>query len=855
MTKIKIVSNPYDKSIEYFSYNEAENVWVNIDQNNINGKLREYDAERKFLPFFVNDIVHVIIDEYHAGSEKIELLFEGTTEEYKEIKAVCDSEDVSSKVDLKMSLHMLEDAKDILDQIKVDFETVDPVIRDIIKDDEVHLQDLSKVSDALKDIIPICIFGNYSAGKSTFINALIGYEILPSGGDPVTAKIYEVNRSRRDDRAKIEFTYRDEEFVLLFTPDECRVVKGDKNKDLLMEIFEAVSALDSPTMYKMVNTAAGIVNDFEKRDRNEIVIGNVIKIEVPFNKNGILGESRNNFVIFDTPGSNSKTNSEHSMVLEEALKGFSNGIPVWVSTYDNLDTNDNAALCEKVLKIKALDKRFTMIIVNRADQADFQGESLSDKQIDEIMEYDSVERMFSSGIFFLSSIMGLGSKLNGNLGDKFYKKTYRQQSENYSDPEDEYFVSLQNFNIMPKQIKRAILEHSKETDAPIYVNSGLYCIEEEMEKFASDYSAYNKCQMAYQFLDGIIAETASRISMKTAVREEQKAEYEKRLDVTIKYWVDTVRNIASDISKRKERESRAYMDSFVLNSLQYAESVSNLNERDKAYTDEHKAEAHYDSYEEQFENAKEGRIKALQENAGNLFKKNFFDSVKNIAIEWAGDSKEIHQKKENIDSMKRDIDKATADRLMELIVSEYKNNVVDAHSRLMSASSDFWASTADSYREDLIKTITNNESLSEEQREEIQRIIMEYQPLQFTDDADQIFIKAKFLRGNLFGIKFGRSEKIDTSKLVTIYNNKIHSAVMSMSDMINASCFNSFVVWQNSLLDAVEKDITKFNPDLRRLTDIIREETEAITKLQENQQLICRTLDSIKEMMSWKDLD
>ena len=41
-------------------------------------------------------------------------------------------------------------------------------------------------------VIPICVFGNYSAGKSTFINALIGREVLPSGGDPVTAKIYKI---------------------------------------------------------------------------------------------------------------------------------------------------------------------------------------------------------------------------------------------------------------------------------------------------------------------------------------------------------------------------------------------------------------------------------------------------------------------------------------------------------------------------------------------------------------------------------------------------------------------------------------------------------------------------------------
>ena len=30
------------------------------------------------------------------------------------------------------------------------------------------------------------------------------------------------------------------------------------------------------------------------------------------------------------------------MVLKDALKGFSNGIRVWVCTADSMDTNDNA---------------------------------------------------------------------------------------------------------------------------------------------------------------------------------------------------------------------------------------------------------------------------------------------------------------------------------------------------------------------------------------------------------------------------------------------------------------------------------------------------------------------------------
>ena len=74
--------------------------------------------------------------------------------------------------------------------MKETFEVVHPIIEKIVRDDERVKRDLGKVSGALDDIIPICVFGNYSAGKPTFINALIGGEVLPSGGDPVTAKIY-----------------------------------------------------------------------------------------------------------------------------------------------------------------------------------------------------------------------------------------------------------------------------------------------------------------------------------------------------------------------------------------------------------------------------------------------------------------------------------------------------------------------------------------------------------------------------------------------------------------------------------------------------------------------------------------
>lgn len=51
---------------------------------------------------------------------------------------------------------------------------------------------LTTISQSLQEPMKIAIIGQFSSGKSTFLNALLGAEILPSGITPVTAKICEI---------------------------------------------------------------------------------------------------------------------------------------------------------------------------------------------------------------------------------------------------------------------------------------------------------------------------------------------------------------------------------------------------------------------------------------------------------------------------------------------------------------------------------------------------------------------------------------------------------------------------------------------------------------------------------------
>lgn len=206
MPTVKIISNPYKKNIKFKRFDDVAQCWIDINIDTCpNSKLLRDKLLNGFFPFKVKDIVDEIIAEYHINNKCIEVVFEGTEDEYKELAELCKSDEYADTITLIKSDAYLENARDILPEINELYNNnIRPLINQSVTDYEKVSKDIDKYSDASNDIIPICVLGNYSAGKSTFINALIGSEILPSGDEPVTAKIYRIKQSEFEDRAYIQ---------------------------------------------------------------------------------------------------------------------------------------------------------------------------------------------------------------------------------------------------------------------------------------------------------------------------------------------------------------------------------------------------------------------------------------------------------------------------------------------------------------------------------------------------------------------------------------------------------------------------------------------------------------------------
>ena len=880
MKKIKIRSNPYNKEIEYYSLNESTMQWENIVVKNPNSKLREERADTMFFPFRIDEIINIIRSDYYVGSEKVKVIFEGTTDEFNALKTYYGTSGVSDEIEIEKGDEYLEDARDVLKEIKIIFKDTYPVIKRIIDDSDSEVnKKLRKVTDALDDIVPICVFGNYSAGKSTFINALIGNEILPSGGDPVTAKIFKISPVNYEDRIGVTFYYGDkdihkseeeyEKYTILFYDDEVVYKRYNKqiNKDVikddisdlnlsekikeedfipvLKKVSEYIGDNQESNKYQKASKALEIINNFERENDEGILLGNIIEIETPFSKDGILGQSTNKFVIFDTPGSNSASNKDHGEVLKAALDGFSNGIPVWVTQPDTIDSVDNATLCDLIQEIEALDKRFTLIIVNKADQADLPEGGFDNDYIKRIREYNSIEKMYAGGIFYVSSVMGLGSKNKEVFSSNYLRKTFKNNKYMFVDKDDEDYQQLFIYNILPKQMKDEICELSEKEENIIYANSGLLAVEEEMDTFATRHSSYNKCQMVELLFNNIIDKSNVRIEQKINVKDELKERENADLDEKKRNLINQMKFEADRQKDYIKNESIKHVKEYIRTNEYTKPDVDEVNKTDILRTEEEKEKINYDDSVKKYEETKKNKWANLVDNFSIMVEQRNPKDIKRIFNQFTNEYAEQNEQRKILRDEKNKVDDIISDEIIEYIKELYSKTITVEIEEIEADAKEKWEIRSSNFKNCIYRVVSENDDLSNAEKEEIKTIIDNYEGVKRKDNVTEIFLKNKFVR-------FLEKHKLDNRKLINGYVTNMENNIKQIANEVNNSYILLFDDWVERLLELIKTNITSYNKELGKIQERINSLTEEIIKLKDDQETMRKANDSIDLFISWK---
>ena len=834
MTRLKIVSNPYQKRVGFQKWNKELENWEDITaQNNAASGLLRERITSGFFPFCMNEIVDEIIEDYSIEGQKIEVVFEGTEGEYKELESLCLNEKYNGKITLAELKRYLINAQEVL-----------PQINDIFKKELQYLileeaggadtrEELARYSDAASEVIPVCVLGNYSSGKSTFINSLVGREILPGGSKPLTAKVHKIQRSLYPDQSEIRFQYNGTPVKIRIDEASGKISSANMEDAFIQKITELVVVNpEAEDMTRRINRVLELINDGKTEG-----ISSLIEVDVPFH-GGLLMNSVNKFVIFDTPGSNSASNQDHAAVLKEAMTGLTNGLLIFVAELERLDGNDNEELYHEIENMKEFDHRFTMIAVNKADETRLNNGGFTEREKKDILRQSIPRNLYSAGIYFVSSVMGLGSKIDGKFEDEHFAEIYAEKKEKFLNKDSQYYKRLYMYNIVPEQMKAREMESAENCRDLIFANSGLFSIEHEIQIFAEKYSAYNKCWQAQLFLGKAIENTSEYIEKKTAELEASKQKKYENLENEKK---ELIVQLQKKSDEKKEEAIKTYSDSEVEDAY--------IGEKELKILREEKEVPDFDEFHE-----KEILETKIIDDAKQVFTKG--KGWKPLGESVATYLKKSREHDLKVKEIKDEIEKEEREELLKKITVRFNETVKETYQSFAMASCEYWEKRTEQLRTELLKIIAGSEVLTDENREALEQIVVSYENIQFNHVSGDIFTIDDFTREIKFGnFKLWKSDKIDTYKATRAYNKRMKETCKEIYERIRESHEKSVEDWRKNLLHVIASNIEEYSPQLHEQVLLVKEEEQQLDSLKERKEKIQRYTEQIREMMEWKVLE
>jgi GTPase SAR1 family protein len=335
MIEVFIKYNPYKLETEITIDGEP------LGDNKIREKALAPDCR---LQEWIEELPKLLVEVYDEKSFKI--IFRGTSLDYDDVKEV-----FSAAKDLTVELCHIPPDKEVAhkkDLISDIFQKIQSGPFEKLKTMEIR----NAFENAQNEEFEMCIVGVMKAGKSTFINSLLGRELMPSKAEACTAIITRI----KDDDALTD-NFRAEAYNKKEEKIETAVAY-DKNGN-------EVGKLTSDDMKRLENGSLTVSDmDILNGDKNVFQIN--ISGNIPF-----VSSEDISLVLVDTPGPNNFRDKNHGAVQKEFLGRNQKTLILFLTTPSAGGTEDEHALLERIaecMKVggKQSKDRF-MFVVNRLD--------------------------------------------------------------------------------------------------------------------------------------------------------------------------------------------------------------------------------------------------------------------------------------------------------------------------------------------------------------------------------------------------------------------------------------------------------------------------------------------------------
>ena len=548
--QVKIIYNPYQKTIRYRYRSAPNQAWGDLYRGS--ELFSELKYQQGSLQNYAEKIIDYILKDCCTDGRGVDLFFSGTDADWEDLKEIVRRMDVKQQICCCDGGGRMISSEAVLEKIDEIFKGL---AEDFADDSEIKA-DLDKYLDASRSGVVLVVAGAYSAGKSSFINALIGEELLPTASSPTTAKIFKVTSLPRGTWSDtvIRFQYGDQSVQICFNQDGYYLEDSAFLPDLELKRRLDAALRDVRPSPAYVCRLISILNEFNslKHGAADHLISDWIEIDTPF-VGSTLPLDRYQFTICDTPGPNAAKRKEHKEAMEKALEGQTNGLPLLLTDPDNMSSTTVEELREQLSGIEALDISNTMIVVSKADRTD----------LDSLKENLRKDDNFSTqnSVFFVSSVVGLGAKKTDMTCcvDTNTRRVYKSQAPLLQDGDPKLFLAdkLPDYRLQPICEAGEKANEGEDMQQRLLHNSGLWAVENEISRFAEKYAAYNKSQQAQTYLSSAIRTLKDRA-------ERKNIEQKKLLAQIVAKMSEKEQELVSTLDRERERslleDQRAYQE-------------------------------------------------------------------------------------------------------------------------------------------------------------------------------------------------------------------------------------------------------------------------------------------------------
>ena len=809
--KMRIICNPFKKELEYQWYDSNTGDYVELDSEN--SALTRDEFLKTTIQSRAHEIVGKINEECNVGNIGLEISFIGTEDDYNDFCGVIKKDYEKANIKCIQDKHFFNAASEVMPKIRDKFADIESTLG---KYTDTKL--ICKYKDVVKPSISLCVMGMYSAGKSAFINSLIGEEILPSASEPTTAKVYKIYC---DEKYQIRFWFDGSECLLTF---EGETYNSNSNGD--MEIIEEFqSIVESEGLHHNevthMSEVLGIINKYNKDNK----ISDIIEVRIPFKKTNLPVEEFE-FIIYDTPGSNSGSNDQHLEILKGSLDEQTNALPIVLTTPDTMDAKDNHELL-KLIKDQgsSLDERNTIIIINKADEKGKKALEGKREKCNDLV----ITKWKSTRIFFVSSVIGIASKKDNPdnedewLDENMYE-IYDEKKEKYSSDKRKLF----EYNIIDKSRIDETSEYSdNKKTTHLYKNSGLESVEREIVEYARKYALYNKCQQASEYL---------KEAIDLCIKNIQKAEDERKnaLKEAEDHFSSKEKKLCQQLEDKK-KETTTYNTEF--HELMRVE-FDNYKKRCCLSDDAKAKKALRKEWKNEWKNLKIiDKIFKMDENG--IFS-NDAKAKEALRKEWK--NLKIIDKIFKMDEnwIFSEIKKFSDDKYNNFLKTFSEN----ANERMNS----FWNEKSELFKKECKKIVHDSDAFTKEQKEILERIVLSKVNMSmYRMEFDLRQMGA--IRHKKILIWDRKVEKFDIkeccNQLVEQFDCEVRKRIVDL-EIRHSRNFN---IWIDSLIGTLKEKLCEFNSDLYRSKQKIDKLKEEIDKNKDCERILTESKNYIDGLL------